>query len=143
MASVILAIAAVAIATLLLAANQEAQVMRENATAASLGGQLLEEIAAKPLGAYPWAAVPGSRPAFTDAEDYRGYTDSTAALNTLTAGAVASTSATFTRNVTVTAQAGPGGSAVGTFALVTVTITTPSQRKISVNRLIAVTDWAT
>lgn len=144
MASVILAIAAVAIATLLLTANEEAEALRQNATAASLGRQLLEEIAAKPLGSYPWAAVPSQRASFTYAEDYRGYADSTSSLKSLAAGTVsAGDGQVYQRSVTVTAQTGPGGSALGTFALVTVTVTTPMNRTMSASRLIAIMDWGT
>jgi type II secretory pathway pseudopilin PulG len=147
LASVILAVAAVAIASLLLTANEEATVMRENATAASLAGQLLEEIAAKPLGTYPWTAVPTSRPSFTYAEDYRGYSDTTSTITTLSTNTPADpgTGALFQRTVTVTAQTGPTGSSapLGDFAVVTVTVTTPSQRTFSLSRLIARTDWST
>jgi Tfp pilus assembly protein PilV len=146
-ASVILAVAAVAIASLLLSANEEATVMRENATAASLAGQLLEEIAAKPLGTYPWAAVPAARPLFTYAEDYRGFSDDTSTITTLATNALAlpGDGGLFQRSVSVIAQAGPTGSTapMGDFALVTVTVTTPSGRTISISRLIARTDWST
>ncbi len=144
-AAVILAVAAIAISSMLLTANQEAFVMRENATAAALAGQMLEEIAAKPLGTYPWTAPPASRSSFTTAEDYNGYSDTTASMTGLAAGAVTpGDGQLYLRSVTVIAQTGPTGSApMGDFALVTVTITTPTKQVVSFSRLIAKTDWAT
>src|SRR5436190_12254159 len=84
-ASVVLALAVVSIATGVSASFQQAGLLNESSTALELGRQLLEEIAAKPFvdprdGSTTLGPESGetSRSLYDNADDYNGFTDSTA-----------------------------------------------------------------
>jgi len=135
-ASVILAVAAIAIVAPIMAARQQTAAADTTSEALSLARQLLEEITAKPfsdptdgntvLG--PEADETG-RSLFDNVDDYSGYSDSSSGLSMLSGVGVNPTSSVqYTRTVSVEYRASPSSPAVssGDFALVTVTVT-PSQ----------------
>ncbi len=140
-ASVILAVAAVGIATLLLSAQQQQIALQENSTAVLLAKQLMEEIASKPFGAAT-PVVP--RAQMTTANQYNGYTDNTGAISTLTGQTLEpGDQRTYVRRVTITPAATPTGSAApaSDLQLVAVTVTGPSGEVVTLNRLLANVAW--
>jgi Tfp pilus assembly protein PilV len=141
-ASVILAVAAVGIVSLLLAAREQQIAMREQSTAVLLAKQLMEEIAAKPFG----TATPAEpRAQITMANQYNGYTDTTAGITTLGNGESISPGdgQLYTRKVTVTSATNPTGSTAptGDLQLLTVTVTTPSKQSVTLTRLLTNVTW--
>jgi Tfp pilus assembly protein PilV len=140
-ASVILAVAAVGIASLLLSAQQQQLTLQENSTAILLARQLMEEISSKPFGS-PTPIV--ARASMTYANQYNGYTDTTAGITTL--GGVSLTPGDgrlYSRSVSVASATNPVGSLApsGDLQIVTVTVTTPSGQAVSIRRLITNVVW--
>jgi Tfp pilus assembly protein PilV len=146
MAGAVLAVLAAGLCSMLLASNQQNQVLNQTATALSLGRQLMEEIASKPLldpatGSTTPAATAQTvaRSQFTGIGDYNLYTDSGAAMTTLAGGTVNATGGgTYTRSVSVQLGATPSGdslSPTSDFALVTVTVTAPSGQTVQLRRV--------
>jgi Tfp pilus assembly protein PilV len=140
-ASVILAVAAVGIASMLLSAQQQQLTLQENSTAVLLARQLMEEISSKPFGqSTPIVA----RTAITYANQYNGYTDTTSAISTLSGVSLSpGDGRLYTRNVTVASVTAPTGSLAppGDLQLVTVTVTTPSGQTVALRRLIGNVSW--
>jgi type II secretory pathway pseudopilin PulG len=141
-ASVILAVAAVAIASLLVTANEEQQAIRETNTATLLAKQLMEEIAALPLGSYPATTIPTSRALLKNANQYAGWQDSTDGSNgpaiTTIGGETypASEVGGYSRNVQISLVPNQTG-----IELVTVTVTTPSRKTVSLSKWLANLNW--
>jgi Tfp pilus assembly protein PilV len=141
-ASVVLAVAAIGIASLLLAAHEQQQTIQETNTATLLARQLMEEIAAKPLGTYPPTSIPTSRSQFTTASQYSGYSDSTdSGITTLSGESVPfATSGNYTRSVSITSatvtQTDPND-----VCLVTVKVTTPSGKSVSLSKWLTNVTW--
>jgi Tfp pilus assembly protein PilV len=142
-ASVVLAVAAVGIASLLLSAHQQQLMIAETNTATLLAKQLMEEIAAKPLGTYPPATGLTSRSQFTTAGEYQGYTDSTATgITTLGGESVPlATDGNYVRTVSIsdTSVAQTGAHDI---RIVTVTVTTPSGKSVSLSKWLTNVTWA-
>jgi len=154
-ASVVLAVCVVAMATSLAASSQQSAEARQRILASSLAKQLFEEIAAKPFadptnGALtlgPEIAqgeVAQDRSTFDNIDDYNGYTDTTTVLTDRTGSAVGTTSASvgggvlLRRSVTVTYGQRPTGHTAppsADFALVTVNITEGSDVIYTASRL--------
>ena len=136
-AAVVLAVAAVGIATLLTTADAEAAVTRRQARAVALARQLSEEIAAKPLGtdAGPSSAAP-ARADLTTVAEYAGYADATAGLAAADGTPVAFGGEAYVRQVTVTFGAGPAGTPAADVAAVTVTVTPPAGSPVSITQLV-------
>ena len=142
LAGVILSIAVLGVCSMLAASYQQNANLNQTVTALALGRQLMDEIMAKPL-ANPSGgsttpvsvAASGSRSAFTYAGQYNHYSDSGASLTTLGGASVNATSGgTYTRTVSVTLSAKPSGdtqSPSSDFALVTVTVTTPTGQQVA------------
>jgi Tfp pilus assembly protein PilV len=146
-AAVILTVAVAAVATLLISAADAAASGRQAAVAASLANQLLEEIAAKPLypptGTVVTGPAPTVRTQFTTAAQYANYTDTTAAITTAGGSTVSpGDGGVYTRTVQLSYQTGPVSSLSPPtdFAVVTVKVTTPKGRTLSVSRLIGRVD---
>jgi type II secretory pathway pseudopilin PulG len=146
LAAVVLAILALGVAGALSVSYQTTVTLNQTATATALGRELLEEIVGKPLldsstgTTTPVATkMAAARSTFTGVGDYNLYTDTSTALATLGGTTVnATTGQTFTRSVTVTSGATPSGdtlSPAGDFALVTVTVTTPSGQSVKLQRV--------
>ena len=140
-ASVILSVAAIGIVDLLLSAQQQQQALQQNATATMLARQLMEEIAAKPFGPST-PVVP--RAQITYANQYNGYHDTTAGMNTLSGEAISpGNGELFSRAVTITNAAAPAGSTapVSDLQLVTVNVTTPGKQTVALSRLLTNVTW--
>jgi len=148
MASVLLAIAVVGIAGPLGAASTQSRFGQERGAAIALARELMEEIAAKPLvdttttkGLGPETAQGETdRSRYDAANDYDGYTDSTAALTNLSGAVVTyDPAAVYTRTVSVQFRASPNGAAVGSgdFGVVTVTVTTPHKQSVKISRMLS------
>ena len=138
-AASVLAVAVVGIIGPIAASYKHAAAAEATSTAATLAGQLLEEISARPfadpsdqslaLGPEANEAAAG-RPAFDNIDDYHNYADSTdgssgvliKALDGSTLGLAPR--GAVRRSVTVQYRATPSGAAVvqGDFALVTITV---------------------
>jgi hypothetical protein len=144
-ASTFLAIAVVGIAGPLGAAHEHANVLQERSAAIVLARQLLGEIASKPLLDGGTTCHLGPEAGETDhtkfdsADDYSGYTDSTATMRDLSGALVGfDTTNPYTRAVTVEYRSSIAGTATtsGDFALVTVTVTTPRKQVVKVSKLL-------
>ena len=143
-ATVVLAVAALGIASLLLSAHEQQESIRQTSTATLLARQLMEEIAAKPFGlSTPVVA----RSLMTTANQYNGYQDSTTAMTTLGTGELVAVGdgELYSRTVTITAAATPVGSTapVSDLQLVTVTVTTPSGQNVVLSRMLTNVTWST
>ena len=147
-ASVILAILALGVAGAVGASYTQTISLIQNATAVALARELIEEIAAKPLldpvsgNTTPAATALGTaRSTFTGVGNYNLYTDQGSSLKTLAGTTINLTGGQrFTRTVSVQAGAIPTTdtkSPSTDFALVTVTVTTPSGQKFSISRVVA------
>ena len=147
-ASVVLAIAMIALCGTLTAANTMTLNMQQTATAVALGRELLEEITSCPL-ANPLnssttpvsSATTGSRSAFGYAGAYNLYTDTGSSLAEVNGTTINATNGlTYTRKVTVTLGAKPSGDSVSSssdFGLVTVTVTTPLGQTVTLQRVLS------
>lgn len=151
-ASVVLAVAAIGVATLLATSYQNTAAMRESAIATSLARQMLEEIAAKPLTNPDGTESTGpdagqiTRSQYLSAGNYNGFSDSTTTMTTAAGEAVsAGDGGVFIRTVTVTYESNVTGTtaASGDFALVTVTVTGPLKQSVTLSRLLTKTSWQT
>jgi type II secretory pathway pseudopilin PulG len=140
-ASVILSVAAMGIVSLLLSAAEQQTALRENSTAVLLAKQLMEEITSKPFGlATP--IVP--RASMTTANQYNAYQDTTTAMSTLSGEAISpGDGEVFSRKVTITNAPTPTGSSApaSDLQLVTVTVTTPSGRSVSLSQWLTNVTW--
>lgn len=131
-ASVVLMISVVGIASTLASSSSESDSMNEMTTMVALGRQLLEEIAAKPFPIAGTTTVVGytsgnhNRSTYDDVSDYDGYTDSSP-FTTLSGSTVA-TAGIYRRAVAFTRRTNPSDtpSSTGNFGLITVTVTAPS-----------------
>jgi Tfp pilus assembly protein PilV len=140
-ASVILAVAAMGIVSLLLSAKEQQTAIQENSTAVLLAKQLMEEIIAKPFGS---STPTVARASITYANQYNGYQDSTTAMSTLSGESVTpGDGEVFSRKVTITNAPTPTGSGAPTsdLQLVTVTVTTPSNQTVTLSRLLTNVIW--
>ncbi len=143
------------LADVLVARYQQADAIQQTGQAMALGRELMDEIASKPLanpssGSTTPATVVAqaastqpstvTRSTFVCVGDYNGYTDSGEDIYTLGGTAMTLTgSQNYARAVTVTQGAKPSGdvSSAGTdFSLVTVTVTTPSGRTVTLQRVV-------
>ena len=129
----------------LLASTHQTQAMWENSTSLALARELLEEVAAMPYldpdgtqRAGP-RANQTTRQQYTSIGDYNGYKDTTNALasmegTTLNIGA----ESTYTRGISVQYMTSVSGSSSvsGDYALVTVTVTTPSGTSVTLSRMV-------
>jgi Tfp pilus assembly protein PilV len=127
-ASVILAVAALGIVSLLLSAHEQQIALQENSTGVLLAKQLIEEIAAKP---------------FAQAILYNNYTDTTSTMRTLSGEVVMpGDGEVYSRLVAVQPVTPTGSNAtVGDVQLVQVTVTTPSRQAVTISRLITNVNW--
>lgn len=162
LASVTLAIAVIAIGSSLSSSVGQSAAVEQDATSVLLARQLMEEIAAKPFrdptngtvttntaalaNAAAAAAAAGmssvpARASYDDVGDYHGYTDTiddSHPIRSLQGGTASVTNnRRYTRSVTVQFRATPSGTAAttGDFALVTVTVTAPGGRTVSICRV--------
>jgi Tfp pilus assembly protein PilV len=146
-ASVVLAISVVGLSGLISATANQSMVLDHLSTARSLARDLMEEIAAQPFleanGSTHLGPETGetSRALITAADDYSGYSDTTQALQTLDGQTVALSNLLFTRSVAFQYRTTPTTASAnvhsGTFALVTVTVTTPDNKVIQLSRLLS------
>jgi Tfp pilus assembly protein PilV len=143
-ASVVLAIAVIGVAGPLTAASLQAEQARETATATVLARQLMEEIVSKPLldnanTTYTLGPEAGetSRALYDSANDYNGYTDSSATLKAVDGTRVA-VPAGYTRSVSVEYRTTTAGAAAasGDFGVVTVTVRTPGAQTVKLVRML-------
>jgi len=164
MASVVLAIASIGVAGLLATTYAQTITMRENATAAGLARQLLEEIASKPLqnpdGSESTGPAAGhtTRLSYVSVGEYNGYSDNTGAMVSAdgTHAITPGDGEIYYRSVTITYESGISGPTApsGDFALVTVTITkplptttpptktTPQKTLVTLSRVLTNVSWA-
>lgn len=143
-ASVVLAICVVGISASLTATTRQSKSLEEDATALLLARQMIEEVSAKPF-LDPDTGTVNSREAtrslYDNVYDYNGYSETVDAAHpvaSLQGKTVAVTNGrAYTRAVAVDLRSAPGGpsSSTGNFAMVTVTVTPPSGRAVSVSRL--------
>jgi type II secretory pathway pseudopilin PulG len=141
-ASVVLALCVVGVASVLASSSQQSRATDEAAVTTALGKQLLEEIASKPFPISGVTTNPGwlqgntNRSTYDDAGDYNGYTDSTPI--TALSGAVIDPGGTYTRTVAFTQRINPSDTpGNGDFALISVTVTTPSGASTVFSRIIS------
>jgi Tfp pilus assembly protein PilV len=154
MAAVILAIAVVAIGSSLTGTVRQSANVEQDSTSLLLARELMEEVAAKPFLDPTTGTVTNNsnaaaartahglyRSAYDDVGEYHGYTDTIDADHPATTlqgkSAAVTNGRTYTRSVTVEFRATPDGAAVtqGDFALVTVTVTPPDGRTVSISRM--------
>lgn len=162
MASATLAIAVIAIGSSLTTSVGQSAVVEQDSTSLLLARQLMEEIAAKPFldptsgtvttnavaltNAAALAAAAGSsstpaRASYNDVGDYHGYADTIDASHPATSlqgkTAAVTNNRRYTRSVTVQFRATPAGSpaTTGDFAVITVTVTAPNSRSVTVTRV--------
>jgi Tfp pilus assembly protein PilV len=143
-ASVVLALAVVAVAGALTVSHAQAAQTEDGALAVSLARQLMEEISAKPLVATD--ATPGwpadhNRAHYDSINDYAGYNDTAPA--TMLSGSTSGTRSGFARAVTLTFPTTLFNTTVtsGEFVLINVKVTEPSGRKTELNKLVARTTY--
>jgi Tfp pilus assembly protein PilV len=132
-ASVVLAIAALSIATALSACAQQSTAFDSDATALSLARELIEAVAARPFdppgsGDQPgWGAGSQTCDNYDDISDFAGYTDTVAADQASSDGRTAH-SVSYHRTTTIGYRATPTGADQASvspstgFAMVTVTV---------------------
>jgi prepilin-type N-terminal cleavage/methylation domain-containing protein len=148
-ASVVLAIAVVAVAGTLTATYQSLSAGAGTSEAVAMARQLIEEIAAKPFfvnaPAVDSAGFAGgnlNRATFDTIDDYHGFTDTSSAIKKLDGATVATGSSgggIYTRSVSITTGVRPIGhttAPAADFALVTVTVTKPSGEQIKMSQLV-------
>jgi len=143
-ASVVLAVAAVGIASLLLSSHEQQSSIQETNTATLLAKQLMEEIAAKPLGTYTAGPASGPRSAFTTACQYNGYTDSTGStgngIQTIS-GATVPCDPNYTCVVSIAGTSVSQTSPPYDVCIVTVAVTTPSGTTVSLSKWLSNVTW--
>jgi len=141
-ASVVLALSVVGIASALACSSQQAIVTNQAAITTALGKQLLEEIAAKPFPISGVTTNPGwsegnhNRATYDDAADYNGYTDQTPI--TALSGATIDPGGLYTRSVTFVQRVNPSDTpGNGDFGLITVTVTDPTGAATLFSRIVS------
>jgi Tfp pilus assembly protein PilV len=143
-ASVVLATSVVGLLTMVTAASSSAGVAQQDATALSLARELMELTAAVPFAKpAPDAAgfVQGNlNPStYDDVRDFAGYTDEV--VSSATVGSTSTTAGdgrTYQRRITVVQNA--WGTTPADFMLVTVTVTPPHGRDVTLRRLVSLAD---
>ena len=146
-ASVVLAVASVGIASLLLGAHEQQQSIQEINTATLLARQLMEEISTKPLGVYQPALIPSSRAMFTTANQYWKYSDvidANHALTTLDGTLVPMTHlGAYQRSVQIDAVSDPLvlQTKPSDVCMVTVTVRTPTGKQVTLSKWITNVTW--
>jgi prepilin-type N-terminal cleavage/methylation domain-containing protein len=142
-ASVVLAIAVVGIAGAIGASFKQTSALDNDSAAIAAARALLEEAASKPFAASTASskAAAGNldRSTYTNVADYHGYHD-TSPFSTLGGGTV-DLGTGYSRTVTYTVPAGVTVGATTTslndFGRVTVTVSSPSGRDVTLSRLIS------
>lgn len=132
-ASVVLAIGVVGIATMVSSAAAQAAAVRQDAVALSLARELLELTAGVGFAVGPQAGFNGGNTDFTtydDLRDFDGYADSVTEANT---------GLSFARDVTVSTDAGSLTN-VADVRVVKVTVSPPRGRTITLSRFVTVAD---
>ena len=143
-ASVVLAIAVAGVATTIAASHQQSAALEEDSIAVAAARQLMEEVAAKPLvgtDATPgWSGGQKDRALYDTIDDYNGL-DETSPLQTLEGATLTIGSQPFVRKVRVTYPTSVFGTTVaaGEFALIEVTVRSPTGRDVALRRLVAKT----
>jgi hypothetical protein len=152
-ASVVLATAVMAVASALSASHMQSQAMPEDVRMVQLAEQLIEEIAAQPLGD-PDLAPPNdtviapnepTRSQYDDVGDYNGYVDRSDNLRTADGQVIVGPAdPLYTRTVAVEFRDSPGGpySRWGDLALVRVRVDSTSGRSLQISRLVGRATWA-
>ena len=145
-ASVVLAIAIVAIAGTLSASYQQNTVRGNTTTALALAQQLMEEIAAKPISLPDgqtnkpgWQQGQTDRRQYDTIDDYNGYADFSGSIQAANGSTVnLSDGGSFQRSVTAQSGAVPAGltGPPEDFVMVTVTVKMPHNQSSSVSQLI-------
>lgn len=149
-AAVVLAACVVAVGTAINVSYSQSQLAEDEVMAVSLARQMLEEIAAKPFADPNQSSRTvgpetgeTSRNLFDNMDDYAGYDDdSTSQLVADGTTRDISKGRSFTREVTAEYRANPQGPADpdGELLFVTVTVTTPDGRVVSLPRLFSALD---
>ena len=142
-ASVVLAIAVVGIAGALGASFKQTTVLDNDAAAIAIARALLEEVASKPFASSTASSKASAgnldRTTYTNVADYHGYHDqstfTTLAGGTLDVGTGYSRSVTYTVPASVTV--GSTTKSLNDFGRITVTVSSPSGRNVTVSRLIS------
>jgi prepilin-type N-terminal cleavage/methylation domain-containing protein len=144
-ASVVLAIAIVAISGTLAASYQQNNVRGNTTTALNLAQQLMEEIAAKPIDLPTgqtnkpgWQQGQTDRRQYDTLDDYNGYTDFSGTIQAADGSTVnLSNGGTYQRTVSVQSGAVPAGltGPPADFVMVTVTVKMPHSQSTSVSQL--------
>jgi Tfp pilus assembly protein PilV len=142
-ASVVLALAAAAMAGGMIAHQQQASASRQDLTAVGLGRELMEEVVARPFaeplsdGVTLGHASGDVRDNYTFISDYDGYSDTTSSLKDQQGDSIPMTGPVYTRHVNVqyVSPAYTGAPPTTDCALVTVTVTEPAGRTITLSRL--------
>jgi hypothetical protein len=148
MAATVLAVAVVGVVGPITASYAQSRFAQRTGDANLLARQLLDEITAKPLvDPADGNTSPGpetgevNRQDFNNADDYDRYADTTSTMNCMSGNSVAWTgnNIVYQRNVTVQYRAVPDGppSPGGSYALVTVTVTSPNGETVKLQRLMA------
>ena len=147
-ASVVLAVAVVAISGTLTASYQSINAGAGTTEAVAMARQLIEEISAKPFAVpstetdnpgYPQGVT--DRATYDTVGDYDGFTDTSAAIKTLDGDTLSvgpAGAGTFTRRVAITPGVRPTGHSppAADFALVTVTVTKPKGEAVQVSQIV-------
>lgn len=144
-ASVVLAIAIVAIAGTLAASYQQNAIRGNTTSAMNLARQLMEEIAAKPIDLPAgqtnnpgWQNGQTDRRQYDTIDDYNGYTDFSGTIQAADGSTVnLSEGGTYQRSVTVQSGAVPAGltGPAADFVMVTVSVKMPHSQNMSVSQL--------
>jgi Tfp pilus assembly protein PilV len=146
-ASVVLAIAIVAISGTLAASYQQNSARTNTTTALTLAQQLMEEIAAKPISLPAgqtnkpgWAQGQTDRRYYDTIDDYNGYADFSGAIQSADGGTVnlSDDDGSYQRSVKVQSGAVPAGltGPPEDFVMVTVTVKMPHNQSSSVSQLV-------
>jgi Tfp pilus assembly protein PilV len=141
-ASVVLAVAVIGVATTIAASHQQTGAVGSDAAAVATARQLMEEIAAKPLVATDatpgWAGGQQNRLNYDTISDYAGFTE-TSPVNTLEGHKMQVGPDAFVRTVTITYPTTVFGTttAAGEFALVEVSVTGSQGSGCTLRRLVA------
>ena len=145
-ASVVLAIAIVAISGTLAASYQQNAIRDHTTTALTLAQQLMEEIAAKPISLPSgqtnkpgWQQGQTDRRHYDTIDDYNGYADFSSAIQAADGSTVnLSDDGSYQRSVKVQSGAVPAGltGPPEDFVMVTVTVKMPHNQSSSVSQLI-------
>ena len=142
-ATVVLAIAVVGIAGAVGASFKQTSALDNDSAAISVARALVEEVASKPYAASVASSKASAgnfdRSTYTSVADYHGYHDTspftTLGGQTLDVGSGYSRSVTYTVPASVTV--GSTTTALNDFGRITVTVTSPSGRDVTVSRLIS------